>query len=145
MRRLIHSALVVFLFALSVHAQFQFFEQMFQGGHQHQHQQEQQPQNVASDSSWYRQNYEAGNTYASMSDIMGTSILIRRQLIAPTTSAPERSHACISPITALAPFRKSRIRWNWAMGLRFVFRRVVSRLGKRHGRLSWRRRGCYDI
>ena len=46
-------------------AQFQFFEQVFQGGHhqhhQHHHQQHQQhQQNVASDASWYRQNYEAG-------------------------------------------------------------------------------------
>ncbi|MCJ1322284.1 Long chronological lifespan protein 2 [Xylographa vitiligo] len=37
-------------------AQFQFFEQMFQGHPQQQ--QQQQPQNVASDSSWYQQNYE---------------------------------------------------------------------------------------
>ncbi|MCJ1473577.1 Long chronological lifespan protein 2 [Lambiella insularis] len=37
-------------------AQFQFFEQMFQGHPQQQ--QQQAPQNVASDSSWYRQNYE---------------------------------------------------------------------------------------
>jgi hypothetical protein len=37
-------------------AQFQFFEQMFGGGGQ----QQQQPQNVPSDSNWYRQNYEAG-------------------------------------------------------------------------------------
>ncbi|KAI9755106.1 MAG: Long chronological lifespan protein 2 [Lichina confinis] len=44
-------------------AQFQFFDHVFQGAHQqhqqhHQHHQQQQ-QNVASDSSWYRQNYEA--------------------------------------------------------------------------------------
>ncbi|MCJ1409441.1 Long chronological lifespan protein 2 [Ptychographa xylographoides] len=45
-------------------AQFQFFEQMFQGHPQQQQQQQQQsqqaPQNVASDSKWYQQNYEAG-------------------------------------------------------------------------------------
>ena len=41
-------------------AQFQFFEQMFQGGHQHPHQQQQQAQNVASDSEWYQQTYESG-------------------------------------------------------------------------------------
>ncbi|KAL9623463.1 MAG: hypothetical protein Q9204_007952 [Flavoplaca sp. TL-2023a] len=40
-------------------AQFQFFEQMFQGGHQHQ--QHQQPQNVASDSEWYQQTYESAH------------------------------------------------------------------------------------
>ncbi|CAD0092078.1 unnamed protein product [Aureobasidium vineae] len=44
------------LFVLPTFAQFQFFEQMFnQGG-----QQNQQPQNAASDSAWYKQQYEAG-------------------------------------------------------------------------------------
>jgi hypothetical protein len=44
------------LFALPAFAQFQFFEQMFnQGG-----QQQQQAQNAASDSAWYKQQYEAG-------------------------------------------------------------------------------------
>ncbi|KAI4755064.1 hypothetical protein E4T52_10319 [Aureobasidium sp. EXF-3400] len=43
------------LFVLPTFAQFQFFEQMFnQGG-----QQQQQPRNAASDSSWYKQQYEA--------------------------------------------------------------------------------------
>ncbi|KAI4237616.1 MAG: hypothetical protein LQ349_001732 [Xanthoria aureola] len=42
-------------------AQFQFFEQMFQGGHQHPHQQQQQAQNVASDSEWYQQTYESAH------------------------------------------------------------------------------------
>jgi len=41
-------------------AQFQFFEQMFQGQHQQQQQQHQEPQNVASDSTWYQQTYESG-------------------------------------------------------------------------------------
>jgi hypothetical protein len=45
------------LFCLAT-AQFQFFEQMFQGGQQQQ--QRHEPQNVASDSSWYQQNYENG-------------------------------------------------------------------------------------
>ena len=58
MRLVIQSALTAFLFALYAHAQFQFFEHMFQGAGQQQ--QQAQPQNVASDSSWYRQNYEAG-------------------------------------------------------------------------------------
>ena len=40
-------------------AQFQFFEQMFQGHPQQQHQ---EPQNVASDSNWYRANYENGRS-----------------------------------------------------------------------------------
>ncbi|KAL8664544.1 MAG: hypothetical protein Q9202_002953 [Teloschistes flavicans] len=41
-------------------AQFQFFEQMFQGGG-HQHAQQQQPQNVASDSRWYQETYESAH------------------------------------------------------------------------------------
>jgi hypothetical protein len=55
--RLLPSSLVALLsLALTASAQFQFFEQMF-GGHQ---QQAQQPQNVGSDSSWWRKNYEQG-------------------------------------------------------------------------------------
>ena len=54
------SLLLVLALALSVSAQFQFFEQFF-GGEQ---QQQQQAQNVPSDSSWYRENYAKGrNTY----------------------------------------------------------------------------------
>ena len=49
------SALLLFLSVAS--AQFQFFEQMFQGGQQ---QQRHEPQNVPSDSSWYQQNYDNG-------------------------------------------------------------------------------------
>ena len=50
--------LIFSLFATVALAQFQFFEQMFQGhGHQ---QQQQQKQNVGSDSVWYQQQYEAG-------------------------------------------------------------------------------------
>ena len=50
-------------FFASVSAQFQFFEQMFQG----QPQQQQQPQNVASDSNWYQQNYAAGKLLRRLS------------------------------------------------------------------------------
>ncbi|KAI9707576.1 MAG: Long chronological lifespan protein 2 [Candelina mexicana] len=57
MQTIFIALLSALLFAVSAQAQFQFFEQMFQGNQQ---QQQQQPQNVASDSSWYRQNYEAG-------------------------------------------------------------------------------------
>lgn len=50
---------ILFLLSISVaNAQFQFFEQMFQGGQQ---QQRQEPQNVPSDSSWYQQNYDNGS------------------------------------------------------------------------------------
>jgi hypothetical protein len=45
------------LCVVGVRAQFQFFEQMFQGGGG---QQQQQAQNVASDSSWYQANYDNG-------------------------------------------------------------------------------------
>jgi hypothetical protein len=44
------------LLAAGVNAQFNLFEQMFQGGGQ----QRQQPQNVASDSTWYQENYNNG-------------------------------------------------------------------------------------
>jgi hypothetical protein len=45
------------LLTVGANAQFQFFEQMFQG---QQHHQPQAPQNVPSDSSWYQQNYDNG-------------------------------------------------------------------------------------
>lgn len=49
-------------FVFPAFAQFQFFEQMFnQGG-----QQNQQPQNAASDSAWYKQQYEAGESPSFM-------------------------------------------------------------------------------
>lgn len=51
-------ASLLFLFSSLAAAQFQFFEQFFQGGQQAQGQQEKQ--NVPSDSSWYRQNWEGG-------------------------------------------------------------------------------------
>lgn len=44
------------LLILPAAAQFQFFEQMFNG----QQQQQQQPQNAGSDSAWYQQQYEGG-------------------------------------------------------------------------------------
>merc|ERR1711881_484986 len=52
MKSIMGSLLLVLALALSVSAQFQFFEQFFGGDQQHH-----QPQNVASDSSWYQQNY----------------------------------------------------------------------------------------
>lgn len=74
-----------------------------------------------------------------------SSVLTRSQLIAQTIYVPERLPACISPITARAPSRKLRIRWNWGTGLLFVFRKVATGLGRRHGRLSWRGRGCCNV
>ena len=51
---------LLFGLAAITSAQFQFFEQMFQGGGQQQQHQQQQPQNVASDSEWYQRTYESG-------------------------------------------------------------------------------------
>lgn len=48
----------LFLLLPGALAQFQFFEQMFNGQQQHHHQHQQQAQNAASDSVWYRQQYD---------------------------------------------------------------------------------------
>jgi hypothetical protein len=56
MKSIMQSILLLLALALSTSAQFQFFEQFF-GNEQHQHQ---QPQNVPSDSSWYKENYAKG-------------------------------------------------------------------------------------
>ena len=53
--------LVLLTFALSVSAQFQFFDQFF-GNQQQQQHQSQEKQNVASDSNWYKQNWEQGKS-----------------------------------------------------------------------------------
>jgi hypothetical protein len=50
------TAAVLSALTLGASAQFQFFEQMFNGGHG----QQQQQRDVGSDSTWYRENYEAG-------------------------------------------------------------------------------------
>ncbi|MAD84370.1 MAG: hypothetical protein CL912_15505 [Deltaproteobacteria bacterium] len=61
MTRLLLSLLSATLLFLSVaNAQFQFFEQMFNGQGQQQQQRHQEPQNVPSDSNWYQQNFENG-------------------------------------------------------------------------------------
>lgn len=61
MARMLFSFLsAALLLAASASAQFNFFEQMFQQGGQ---QQRQEPQNVASDSSWYQENYD--NAYCN--------------------------------------------------------------------------------
>jgi len=56
MHSLLSSLLTFLSLTAIVSAQFHFFEQMFGGGQQ----QQQQPQNVGSDSGWYRQHYEGG-------------------------------------------------------------------------------------
>jgi hypothetical protein len=49
---------IVLTLSATASAQFQFFEQMFNG-----QQQQQEPQNVASDSNWYKQVYEQGKMF----------------------------------------------------------------------------------
>jgi hypothetical protein len=58
MQKFIGIIVAMLAMAMGSNAQFQFFEQMFQG----QQQQHQQPQNGPSDSNWYRQQYENGLT-----------------------------------------------------------------------------------
>lgn len=61
MRALMKLHLGILLLVAGANAQFQFFEQMFQGQQQqHQQHQQQAPQNVLSDSSLYQQNYDSG-------------------------------------------------------------------------------------
>jgi hypothetical protein len=58
MARILYTLLSAGLLLIAgANAQFQFFEQMFQGGQQ---QQRQQPQNVPSDSNWYQEHYNNG-------------------------------------------------------------------------------------
>jgi 2',3'-cyclic-nucleotide 2'-phosphodiesterase (5'-nucleotidase family) len=56
---------IIYLFVSAVSAQFQFFDQFF-GGHQQQ-QAPPEKQNVASDSTWYRQTWEGGEYLISSS------------------------------------------------------------------------------
>ncbi|KAG9245433.1 hypothetical protein BJ878DRAFT_18391 [Calycina marina] len=55
MARLLLLFLSAALLLAGANAQFQFFEQMFNGGQQQQR--HQQPQNVPSDSNWYQEQY----------------------------------------------------------------------------------------
>jgi hypothetical protein len=65
---------------LGVSAQFQFFEQMFNGGQG----QQQQQRNVGSDSTWFRENYEAGGLRTppsfALADTMDRSALLKLPL-----------------------------------------------------------------
>ncbi|OJJ48459.1 hypothetical protein ASPZODRAFT_1600509 [Penicilliopsis zonata CBS 506.65] len=56
LQRWVHTLWALLLLASVAQAQFQFFENMF-GGHRQEHAR-QEPQNVASDSSWYQKNWE---------------------------------------------------------------------------------------
>jgi len=57
----VRSLVAILFLVTAVTAQFQFFEQFF-GGQQQPHG-AQEKQNVRSDSSWYRQNWEGGKQY----------------------------------------------------------------------------------
>lgn len=62
---LLRLLLILLTLPLSTLAQFQFFEQMFNNPSQAQQHAQHSPQqqNVASDSSWYRRNYDGGEPY----------------------------------------------------------------------------------
>ncbi len=57
MYSLLKLPLGILILVAGANAQFQFFEQMFQGQQQ---QQQQAAHNVPSDSNWYQQNYDNG-------------------------------------------------------------------------------------
>lgn len=57
----IKSLWALLLLASVAQAQFQFFENMFGGGHQHERAQ-QETQNVPSDSSWYQKTWDGGES-----------------------------------------------------------------------------------
>jgi hypothetical protein len=124
----------------SVHAQFQFFEQMFNG-----QQQQRQPQDVPSDSQWYQENYDRGTELPFIfSDFLSSIInikLINPQPIAPTTSVPTRSPVSLSHTTVPAHTQPMKRNSNWQREMRFVCLKGVSKLERRRGRLSWRERG----
>lgn len=75
--------LLLLIQPLLVSAQFQFFEQMFHqqggqgggGGHHNQQQQQQTKQNMPSDSSWFRQNYDSGMSSMDFRFLLALSTL----------------------------------------------------------------------
>jgi hypothetical protein len=76
MLRLAVAALLSFFLLLpAVTAQFQFFGDFFgQQGQQQGHQQEKQ--NVASDSSWYRQTWETGKHFKKLQSLRELHLLV---------------------------------------------------------------------
>ena len=80
--------LLVSLFTFTANAQFGFFDQMFGGGGGHQ--QQQQPQNVRSDSQWYQQQYENGESSSFLHIILdhrkNHKRCARRTVINPSTA-----------------------------------------------------------
>ena len=94
------------LLFIPAYAQFQFFEQMFGGAGGH-HQQA-QPQNMASDSAWYQQQYEAGTLQLSVlspaqSRSTNGECSSLRQILMP-------SHSILRTLPAPLPVRFSQRR-----------------------------------
>ena len=132
-------SLLICLFLGPAHAQFQFFEQMFQGGGQQQ--QHQQPQNVASDSQWYQQTYESGRIRLSISSVI---IKFLSQLIATTTYVQEHWLVFTSLIIAHVLGLPWKTKSNWGKEVQSVFQKEDTKLGRLQERLNWRERGFFE-
>ena len=101
------SSLLTCLFLGLAHAQFQFFEQMFQGGGQPQ--QHQQPQNVASDSQWYQQTYESGRIRLSISRVFTKSLYSSLRQLPMSRNIGLCSFPSPLPMSLACSGRQSRI------------------------------------
>ena len=156
--------LVIILSALvfGAHAQFGFFDQMFNGGGHHQ----QQAQNVRSDSSWYQAQYENGPCpcllpLSSHSHVICASTFPRSpcsplpclfcsscsrhlQHNVTNTSAPVPCPASAFRTTVPAHGKPSRTKSSWERGLLSVGPREGIRVGSLRRRLRWRGRGCCE-
>jgi hypothetical protein len=141
MARLSSLILVLSAWFISSSAQFGFFDQMFGNQGQHQHQ---EPQNVRSDSSWYQAQYEGGMSPSRSHSYFNITCINDHQHNAHTTSAPALCRVFTSHTIVPARGRASKIKRNWAMGLRFVGVRVGGRMGSLRRRSSWRGRVCYE-
>lgn len=106
MKVLLSYIAVLLTLSVSVSAQFQFFEQMFGGGGGHA-----EPQNVRSDSEWYRQQYDGGKYFKDTSFYHGMDESdCHLQHIAPITCALVRSRVSTFHIIvpARSPMSKTR-------------------------------------
>jgi hypothetical protein len=109
MRFLLSLPLLLCALIGSANAQFQFFEQMFGGGHQHQ----QQPQNVPSDSSIYRANYERATCDKYLCpDTLGMLFTLPQTLCLATRHLQVLQHASTTHTIAPAHGRRTRTSLN---------------------------------
>ncbi|TGO72585.1 hypothetical protein BELL_0438g00030 [Botrytis elliptica] len=93
-------SLFSFLFLIiGVSAQFQFFEQMFNGQQQ---QQQRQPQDVPSDSQWYQDNYDRGNNVLPISSPPSTPISPFPKTNIPLPLAHCTSYLCPGTLSCVA-------------------------------------------